>query len=456
ITIAYYYATSFDSETKTIKREDVVNIEILDMIDGVIQEDTNTSRPTTLKSMLQEKPIQTAKDYSLDSRLVKVTTDASEMYFKFIDNVDEKDVVLRGMGEDDRPYVIPYYRILDIEVVPKVLENVESNDDGLKLGEIEVGKHYGLEDKVINIVTEDGDYLVYGVSEIEGDSMYCMTTDYDNIEIPLRDVRHVAMHTRYNLEKWGIVPSLDYSTENMYVKVTFNNGETVVADSVSHIDVIYYRLLDAVGKPVKVSCENVRNMEVHERGNHMPVSKGIKLLMVGNVKIGTDYSEEEKEIIVKTSNVKHIFKLCVGVSTGNESIAFLNHEDIRKDVPVSDILKVYLKDIKTTGLKAIPLNLNSEPSTEKEETPHEDDFDVSDLFNLTDDVFEYYGVEEGKDYRKESKLLQVKLEDNVLVFANLESDMEGWVAGRQFGSITTSVPVSKIKDIKVVDIADLM
>lgn len=54
ITIAYYYATSFDSETKTIKREDVVNIEILDMIDGVIQEDTNTSRPTTLKSMLQE------------------------------------------------------------------------------------------------------------------------------------------------------------------------------------------------------------------------------------------------------------------------------------------------------------------------------------------------------------------------------------------------------------------
>ena len=322
ITIAYYYATSFDSETKTIKREDVVNIEILDMIDGVIQEDTNTSRPTTLKSMLQEKPIQTAKDYSLDSRLVKVTTDASEMYFKFIDNVDEKDVVLRGMGEDDRPYVIPYYRILDIEVVPKVLENVESNDDGLKLGEIEVGKHYGLEDKVINIVTEDGDYLVYGVSEIEGDSMYCMTTDYDNIEIPLRDVRHVAMHTRYNLEKWGIVPSLDYSTENMYVKVTFNNGETVVADSVSHIDVIYYRLLDAVGKPVKVSCENVRNMEVHERGNHMPVSKGIKLLMVGNVKIGTDYSEEEKEIIVKTSNVKHIFKLCVGVSTGNESIAF--------------------------------------------------------------------------------------------------------------------------------------
>lgn len=100
--------------------------------------------------------------------------------------------------------------------------------------------------------------------------------------------------------------------------------------------------------------------------------------------------------------------------------------------------------------------MNSEPSTEKEETPHEDDFDVSDLFNLTDDVFEYYGVEEGKDYRKESKLLQVKLEDNVLVFANLESDMEGWVAGRQFGSITTSVPVSKIKDIKVVDIADLM
>ncbi|PGF05328.1 hypothetical protein [Bacillus toyonensis] len=535
ITVAYFYVTSFDSETKTIKREDVVNIEILDMVNGVIQEVSEKKegeimfKPPTLKGMLEEKSIETDKDYSSNNQLIKVTTDTTEMHFKNVDNVNTEDKALRGIGEDDRPYMIPHYRILDIEVVPMILEGSEPNEDGLKLSDIEVGKNYGTEDKVINIVTEDGDYLVYGVTEVEGDFMYCMTTDYDNIEIPLRDIRHVAMHTRYNLEKWGIVSSLDYSIENMYIKVTFNNGETRIADSVGQVDVIYYRLLDAVGKPVKVSCENVKNMEVYKRGNHMPVPKGIKLLMVGNVKIGTDYSEQNKEIHVKTSNGEFVFKLSLGLSTGADSLVFLTHEDKREYLNVNSILKIKLVDSKTIDLNNTSSDLEAELNTEKEEPnvfkhfgveegknytkevdmyvqvttkDHEyffsmveegadkgyirgyffsdtyRDIKVSDIKHIgtvycsvgiermssllgkttetEDSIFTQYGVEEGKDYRKESKLLQVKLEDNILVFTNLESDMDGWVAGRQFGSITTSVPVSKIKEIKVVDISDLM
>ncbi|MEC2463559.1 hypothetical protein P9X10_01410 [Bacillus cereus] len=453
--------TDLQGERQVILAEDIVYMSI----EQISRKPKNPfesieDKEVDRKEMKLEEIVD-GKHYGKEDKIIRILTSIGCFLVYGIDKRNETSISCYSVN----------YNVVEI-CIKDITSIVMFDKLNLEKNGIEKDTHYSYENMYIEVTYKDGlTKQVDCVSHNDAEHFSFIDLDGNVEDVNSSELEGFALH---DLETGEPLPKaillllnanikigVDYRDYEEYIHVKTNNEFYNFNKVIGIEDSGNVIVFEGVGEELEsIQVEDITELNFL---SHPRQGTPSTFFSTWGIEPNREYLDENKCVSVYTGEYKHSFaiiyytesKSTIKGATVNNHKKELRLVDIT-DVVIEDLLKETVRRAKmvrneklTDGLKRVQASLNQEPSSEE-------DIDISDLFTPQDNVFKYYGVEEGKNYRKENKLIQVKLEDNVLVFTNLESDMEGWVAGRQFGSITTSIPVSKIKDMKIVGIEDLM
>ncbi|MGF2715701.1 hypothetical protein ACQUY5_26220 [Bacillus cereus] len=371
---------------------------------------------------LEDYGVELDEDYYEKGQSIEVTfQDGEKRRFRSIESVSY--FYLYGTLENGIVQAVKREEIKDIQIISKKDDSLEALD------EIALGTNYYRVNEAIKVKT--GSAVTYLQSILEDKEAYLysinMSGEHIRVEKPIQSLEVVKL---VSLLDFGIMSLQNYKDTNRVIKVTNKDGAIVYVTELQNIAQIYFIGTGLSGESITLKRDEIENMEIKNM-----VEVDITNTKLKGIELGKNYVEDEDAICVRTSNGDLYFS-SIEPSSANSSTVEGYDLDGNKLSTKLDIVR---------GLRVVPLHecITSNYIPKLME------------LNKEQDVFSKYGIEKGKDYRLNNQLLQVTIEDNIFVFSYLEPDLDDWIAGRQFGSITTSIPVKRIQDIKIVNIEDL-
>ncbi|MGF2715702.1 hypothetical protein ACQUY5_26225 [Bacillus cereus] len=379
------------------------------------------------------------KNYQENEKLILITIQNASIYATRMVDIGDKDDTVRFMSHRNEPVSIKKTDILSVSLEDTFLTS--------SCGIYHV-VDYRKQGKFIKIITK-GFNIIDAREIIQKDALNFIITPLNNgekvllkrTEIKQMDLldleyKEARGETGTLLKSNEIEVNKDYTEEGMIIEVVTPSMNFYFTE-ISPLDSDENSLtgISEECKPQSVQFRIIEDIDIiplHKLvGLHQSNLRNPNILKENGVEPNVDYVEQGKG---------------VWVTTVDGSYYFSKMNEVKGDDTVISGIDLYgeyhsLLIRATLGMCVMPLREKylNEIKERREK-----------------DIFYKWGIKKGRLYTEEGKLIQVQLEDNVLVFTNLEPDLEGWVAGRQFLSITTSIPVSKIKSIKIVNIKDSM